>query len=91
MTRANFNICRETKPFTSARVNVLTLMREISDCKSVLDIGCGKESLLRFSKAELLVGVDAFEQDVELARKRATHDELSVCDAMDLAKRFSGR
>ncbi len=87
--KATFELSKETQPFTSARNNVIELAKLLSDCGSILDVGCGKSSPLRFVSAGRLVGVDAYSVDLEQARAHRTHDEFLLGDVKDLKKHFS--
>ena len=61
---------------------VRVLKRECvgGNCKTLLDIGCGKCSPIhRFSeKMDYTVGIDAFEPVIEESRKRKIHSEYRV-------------
>ena len=86
--RTTFDLLRETKPFTSPRTNILELRRILSDCNSILDVGCGRSSPLKFISADLLVGVDVYRKDLEAAKKYKTHDEYVVANAGKLREFF---
>lgn len=90
MPRKTFRISRETGPFSSYRANALLLTRVLGDCASVLDVGCGGNSILRFlpGSCKLLVGIDSYRPDLDRARAAGTHDELILADARDLNRRF---
>lgn len=64
---------------------VVLLKRELGGCKSFLDLGCGKNSAVRyFSKEFRSAGVDAFKPDLEESRKKGIHDEYFVMDVRNL-------
>jgi SAM-dependent methyltransferase len=88
VVKTTFNLLRETKPFTSPRTNILELRRILSDCSSILDVGCGRSSPLRFVSANLLVGVDVYRKELEEAKKLKTHDEFVLADAAKLREYF---
>ncbi len=90
MTRKSFSIAEETKFFSSIRTNAVELIQILDNCASVLDVGCGKNSILRFlsCKCERLVGVDAFRPDLEYAKSIGTHDEFVFLDAKNLRQHF---
>lgn len=50
------------------------LMKELSDCNSVLDLGCGPDSLVRFSEI-YKVGVEAFEPYLEESKRKGIHNK----------------
>jgi len=52
------------------------LKRELKDCETVLDLGCGPSSPLQYCKnIKHSVGVEAFKPYLEEARQRAIHSE----------------
>jgi hypothetical protein len=54
--------------------------RSLSGCRSVLDVGCGKNSLLHLSGFEKLCGLEGYPPDAEIARRKQTHNEITVGD-----------
>ncbi len=88
MARKRFSINRETQPFTSPRTNVSEIVSVLADCDSVLDVGCGRTSALRFLSCKRLVGVDAYAPDLECARAAETHDEFVLADGNKLRPLF---
>ncbi len=55
---------------------VYNLKRDLKDCKSVLDIGCGKDSPIQYCKSiEYSVGVEAFKPSLETSKLRNIHSE----------------
>ena len=86
--RTTFDLIHETKPFSSPRTNIIELSRILSDCNSIIDVGCGRSSPLRFISADLLVGVDVYRKDLEEAKKLKTHDEYVVANAGKLREFF---
>lgn len=64
------------------------LERELTDCDSVLDLGCGPASPVSRFRSRLpnmrTVGVEAFEPYVHRAREIATHDEIIESTIQDL-------
>jgi len=63
-------------------------VRVLADCDSVLDVGCGVNSPLRFLSCKRLVGVDAYQPDLDRARATRTHDEFVLTDAHNLTTSF---
>lgn len=56
---------------------VYCLRRELTDCESVLDLGCGPQSpVAQCGSFRRSVGVEAFEPYYKLAKQRRTHSEL---------------
>lgn len=56
---------------------VYCLQRELADCETVLDLGCGPFSPVSMcSSLKRTLGVEAFEPYFNLAKERQTHTEL---------------
>lgn len=60
------------------------LKKELKDCRSVLDIGSGPDSPLRYCKVPYSVGVDIYEPSILESRKKKTHNSCIIADARDL-------
>jgi SAM-dependent methyltransferase len=61
-------------------------------CKSVLDVGCGKNSNLRFvpkTNINLSVGVDLFKKDLKTAQKSRIHDKYINANILEIDKHIS--
>lgn len=55
---------------------VYNLKRDLKDCKTVLDLGCGKDSPIQYCKSiEYSVGVEAFNPSLEESRLRNIHSK----------------
>lgn len=55
------------------------MQKELQGMESVLDLGCGSDSQLRFVQGvSKKVGVDAFEPSIEKARAKGIHDEYLI-------------
>ncbi len=63
---------------------------EGGNCKTLLDIGCGKNSPIhKFSKKmDYTIGVDAFEPAIEESRKLKIHNEYKVMECKDTDNAF---
>ncbi|HEY5912163.1 MAG TPA: class I SAM-dependent methyltransferase [Verrucomicrobiae bacterium] len=70
---------------------VRQLRRALRGCQTVLDIGCGVLSPMRFLQTGCLVGVDGHVPAIEQARRNATHDEYFCDDVRRLGERFGER
>ncbi len=66
------------------------LEKEASNCKSLLDVGCGFQSpVQRFSnKIPYSVGVDIYESAIERSRQAKIHTDYRIGNVMDLDKMF---
>jgi SAM-dependent methyltransferase len=60
------------------------LRRELQDCESVLDLGCGPSSPIQFCGVRESVGVEPFEPYYERASSAKTHTRLVRATAAEL-------
>lgn len=63
------------------------LEEELKDCSSILDLGCGKNSplrYLRFGSRPFLLGVDAFKPYIKESKKKAIHEDYILVDVRKL-------
>jgi 2-polyprenyl-3-methyl-5-hydroxy-6-metoxy-1,4-benzoquinol methylase len=69
------------------------LHRNLRECKSILDVGCGAKSPLRFfnGKDTHTVGVDSYKPDLNMAEKFGTHSEYKLIDALAIDKHFHNK
>jgi SAM-dependent methyltransferase len=65
-----------------------TMRRELADCRSCLDIGCGSDSPIRHLRFEYSVGLDGFEPVLNDAKRQQTHTEFLLAGALDLDRYF---
>lgn len=56
------------------------LGQELSGCDSILDLGCGPNSPLRYVDARHKVGVDAFPPYIQMSKALGVHDEYIQAD-----------
>jgi len=64
---------------------VSLLKRELSDCKTVLDLGCGPNSPLQYCEGiTYSVGVDVYPPYLETARKKQIHSEYVTGLILDM-------
>jgi len=52
-----------------------TFKKELSGCDSVLDLGCGGNSLIQLCDARFKVGVELFDQYIEESKKKGIHNQ----------------
>jgi hypothetical protein len=66
------------------------LERACAGCESLLDVGCGAESPVRFFSSRLArsVGVDLHEPSLEASRRAGIHGETLQTPVLDVAERF---
>src|SRR3989344_2342306 len=61
------------------------LRRELRNCKTVLEIGCGKGSPLKHVRKSFhTVGVDIYAPSIEESKKAGIHDEYILGDIMQI-------
>jgi len=70
---------------------VRELRATLSDCESILDVGCGTGSPLRFVSGPRLVGFDGYAPAIEEARKLQTHDDYVQGDVRKLGEIMAGQ
>jgi 2-polyprenyl-3-methyl-5-hydroxy-6-metoxy-1,4-benzoquinol methylase len=64
--------------------SVYSLKRELKDCNSVLDLGCGPDSPSKNCNARYSVGVDVFGPYVKASKDKRIHDEYIISDIRHL-------
>lgn len=65
------------------------LRHVVGDCKSLLDVGCGKDSPIRsFAQNLHAVGVDVFAPALEQSKENNIHSEYYQMNVMDIGDRF---
>lgn len=69
----------------------LQIRSALADCRSVLDIGCGPDSVMQYFGCERLVGFEGYAPAVEEARKRGTHHQMVLGDVRNLGESFKPR
>lgn len=60
------------------------LVKELRGCDSILDLGCGKDSAVKFIDASYKVGVDSFKPYIEESRKKKIHHKYIIKDITKL-------
>ncbi|MEK7169201.1 MAG: class I SAM-dependent methyltransferase [Patescibacteria group bacterium] len=83
------NNIKKTFPNLALFTLSLELQNILSDCKSVLDLGCGDNSPIGFiDRKEYLVGVDGFKKSVDKSRKLNIHDKYLHKNILEVKKDF---
>jgi SAM-dependent methyltransferase len=68
------------------------LDKELVSCKSVLDLGCGPNSPIRYlSKRFYSIGIDAFGPSIEQSKKNKIHDKYYLMNVLDIDKKFKAK
>jgi predicted TPR repeat methyltransferase len=65
--------------------------RQLADCRTCLDLGCGAGSPIRLLDFEYTVGLDGHEPGVNQARASKTHTEVWLGDVRRIGEYFSAR
>lgn len=61
------------------------LRRELKDCRTVLDVGCGKNSLIRFFSRKIYAeGVDIYEPYIKESERKKIHHRYHLQDLSNL-------
>lgn len=62
----------------------------IGDAQSLLDVGCGTDSPVRYisKRPERLVGVDGFQPSIDESNKKNIHDDYVCANLLDIDKHF---
>jgi len=89
--RQHFSLCKHSL----ANPSLIMLVRELrcvfNDCSTVLDVGCGNWSPVRFLEGARLTGLDGYGPALEEARKNRTHDEYISGDVTRISELFPTR
>jgi hypothetical protein len=65
------------------------LDKQLNDCKTLLDVGCGKSSPLKYtSYSGKSMGVDGFSPSIRESKKNKIHTEYKFMNLKQLAKNF---
>ena len=56
------------------------LKKELSDCNTILDLGCGYNSSIQYCNVPFSVGVELFEPYLQESKKKGIHDEYIKAD-----------
>lgn len=67
------------------------LEKECSGYESLLDVGCGTDSPIKFFSRRLkhTVGVDGYPASIERSKDKGIHDEYVLMNVLDLPNKFS--
>jgi SAM-dependent methyltransferase len=89
--RNRFNLLRESFGNPSLLSFVGEIRSTLAGCKSVLDVGCGNASPMRFLHNSHIVGVDGYAPALEEARSHGTHNEYFLGDVTRIIPLFPAR
>lgn len=85
--RKKFNIFREIFPKLPTAFFYLLLKKKLKNCQTILDIGCGGLSPLRFVDGETY-GIDVYGSAIKQAKKNMTHSAFKTMDIKKIAEKF---
>lgn len=69
-----------------------SIERFLSDCKSVLDVGCGADSPLgKLNKTFYAEGIDVFEKSLQKSKKKKIHDKYILSDIRKIDKIYKNK
>ena len=91
MSRQNFSLARALSSNPSLLMLVAELRKSLRGCQTVLDVGCGNCSPLRFLQSVHLTGVDGYAPALEEARRNGTHDEYAFGDVKRIQELFNAK
>jgi 2-polyprenyl-3-methyl-5-hydroxy-6-metoxy-1,4-benzoquinol methylase len=82
-------IFRATFPNIPIATVATLLKNQLSDCETVLDVGCGSNSPLRLiGKKKKTVGIDGYAPSIKESKKNGLHSEYVQMDVRDIEKKF---
>ncbi len=88
MKTSLFSLVRSTFPQVMFAAYVHEMRRQLADCRTCLDIGCGANSPVRFLGFDYSVGIEGYPPLLEAAKQNKSHSEHLLCDAREIAGRF---
>ena len=91
MSRNSFNIWPGGLTNPAYLALVLETQKALKGCESILDLGCGNDSPMRFVKTGQLVGADGYQPSLDEARAKGTHDEFHLADVRKITDLFPDR
>lgn len=88
--KRTFNLFAGTFPKFPTFFYLLYLKYILKDCRTILDLGCGEESPIRFFNAKTC-GVDAHKSVISRARLKKTHDMYKILDIRNLKMYYGSK
>ena len=89
--RNHFSLLGEGLSNPSLPIFVKEIRFALAGCQTVLDVGCGNCSPMRFLEHTHLVGVDGYAPALDEARRHGTHNEFVLGDVKRIADLFPNR
>jgi SAM-dependent methyltransferase len=91
VSRSQFSLLRASVTNPSLLTLIADLRSSLRGCQTVLDVGCGNSSPLKFLRRAHLVGVDGYAPSLDEARRDGTHDEYVLGDVKKVGELFGDR
>lgn len=85
--RKKYDLFREIFPKFPTVFFYLLLKKKLKNCRTILDVGCGSLSPLRFVDGETY-GIDIYESAIKKAKRNSTHNSYKVIDLKKLTTEF---
>src|SRR3972149_1844527 len=90
MFKQKFKIFNDNFPKIPFIFFLIYLKNTLKDCNTILDLGCGDNSPLRFINANTF-GIDVDKDSILQAKKNKTHNKLEIIDCMKINKYFKSK
>jgi SAM-dependent methyltransferase len=87
--RQNFSLWKHSLANPSLVMLVKEIRSVFRDCSTVLDIGCGNWSPVRFLQGARLTGLDGYSPALEEARRNGTHEQYALGDVTRISELFA--
>src|SRR5436190_8169667 len=91
VARQKFSHLRESTANPSLLSFVNEIRSALANCETVLDVGCGNASPMRFLSSSYLVGVDGYAPALDEARCGGTHNEFLLGNVTRITELFPSR
>src|SRR5690348_3185635 len=91
MSRRSFSLARASLRNPSLLMLIAELRKSLQGSQTVLEVGCGNCSALRFVEIVHLTGVDGYTPALQEARRNGTHDEYAFGDVKRIQELFNAR
>ncbi len=84
-----FPLFKRTFPQLARFTYLNEIRKELKDCRTCLDIGCGIISPVRHLGFDLIAGVDGHKPSLDEAKKNRTHNEFYLSSVQEIGKHFA--
>ena len=87
-SRKTYHLVRDQFPVIPIITYVNELKKTLKGCNTVLDLGCGVTSPLRFLNFDYVVGLDLHKHALSFAKKNKTHHRYILSDIRSVGDKF---